>query len=334
MDEYQTAIVFQGGGALGAYECGVIKALYEKRPDFKPKVVTGISIGSINAAVLVGAKNGPPQQALEKLWRERFAQSPFAFGNSGISQISPEFILAPLFSTSVFDLEPLRRTLREIVDLAKLNRPDEIRLVFGAINIKTGDPVFFDNNNPPRYQLGIENVIASASLPGFPFARIDGKPCWDGGLFLNTPLSSAINCLEEIQGDIRRELIVVELFPRSITRLPANLAEVSNRASQLLLDSKLKIDRQLFDTVNKIIDFIAEIKDYIPAAIREDPKYKKLYQDLFEQHKKIDALTVVTADLPEERAGTTDFSRDTIDYRIDAGYRDAIQQKIGTPQPV
>jgi NTE family protein len=333
MDEYCTAIVFQGGGALGAYECGVIKALYEKRPGFKPKVVTGISIGAINAAVLVGAKTGSPPEALEKLWRERFTQSPFSF-SSGISQISPEFLLAPLFSTSVFDLQPLRRTLRETIDLAKLNRPDEIRLVFGATNIKTGDPVFFDNNSPPRYQLGIEHVVASASLPGFPFAQIDGKPCWDGGIFLNTPLSSAINCLEELPRHVHRELIVVELFPRSVTRLPANLAEVSNRASQLLLASKLKIDRQLFDTVNKTIDFIAKIKDHVPPDISHDPKYKELYQELFERHKKIDALTVVTADLPDDRAGATDFSRDTIDYRIDAGYRNAIQQKIGTPQPV
>jgi NTE family protein len=50
MNDYCTAIVFQGGGALCAYECGVIKALYEERRNFKPAVVTGISIGAINAA--------------------------------------------------------------------------------------------------------------------------------------------------------------------------------------------------------------------------------------------------------------------------------------------
>ena len=53
---YRTAIVLQGGGALGAYEYGVLKALYETRPYFSPTIVTGISIGAINAAVLVGAE--------------------------------------------------------------------------------------------------------------------------------------------------------------------------------------------------------------------------------------------------------------------------------------
>ena len=38
----QTAIVLQGGGALGAYEYGVLKALYEHRPDFQPVAVAGI----------------------------------------------------------------------------------------------------------------------------------------------------------------------------------------------------------------------------------------------------------------------------------------------------
>src|SRR5436309_14234215 len=68
---YRTALVLQGGGALGAYEYGVMKALYESRPQFKPVVVTGVSIGAINAAVLVGAKEDPIR-TLEHLWRKEF----------------------------------------------------------------------------------------------------------------------------------------------------------------------------------------------------------------------------------------------------------------------
>src|SRR5262245_33943342 len=70
-DRYQTALVLQGGGALGAYEFGVLKALYQTRPHFTPAVVTGISIGAINAAVLVGAK-GDPIATLDYVWRQKF----------------------------------------------------------------------------------------------------------------------------------------------------------------------------------------------------------------------------------------------------------------------
>src|SRR6266403_61715 len=69
---YQTAVVLQGGGALGAYEYGVLKALYEARPGFTPAVVTGVSIGAITAAVLVGAPSDP-LGALGELWEKYFA---------------------------------------------------------------------------------------------------------------------------------------------------------------------------------------------------------------------------------------------------------------------
>jgi NTE family protein len=82
----QRALVLQGGGALGAYECGVLKGLCAKlaekdkeegkedRPLFD--VIAGTSIGAMNAAVLVGnvaMKNRSWKDAiaeLEKFWRD------------------------------------------------------------------------------------------------------------------------------------------------------------------------------------------------------------------------------------------------------------------------
>jgi NTE family protein len=346
MYDYHTAIVFQGGGGLGAYEYGVIKALYEQRPNFRPAVVTGISIGAINAAILVGARKNP-LEALEEVWRSRFAQhlpqpartlcGPFvtseveqyfgAFGNAGMYQLRPDFLLAPLFSTSIYDTAPLRRTLQELVDPDKLNHPDEIRLVLGAINVETGQSRYFDNRGD---RIEIDHIIASGSIPpAFPATPTDGKSYWDGGLFLNTPLSSAINCLEQIEGDVRRELIVVELFPMD-SPLPRNMWEVTNRLSQLLFTSKLRIDGKLFDTINKTIDFIAKLAPHIPSEFKSDPAY----QDIFVKHKKIDALTLITANFSPDKGNPGDFSADTIAYRIKVGYEDARKQDIGVPHAV
>ena len=61
----QRALLLQGGGALGAYQAGVFKALYEKirndegrngDNDNEPlfDIIAGTSIGAINAAILVG----------------------------------------------------------------------------------------------------------------------------------------------------------------------------------------------------------------------------------------------------------------------------------------
>src|SRR5215470_12610598 len=56
------AIVLQGGGALGAYQAGVYQALHEA--GLEPDRVAGVSIGSINSAIIAG---NPPERRLERL---------------------------------------------------------------------------------------------------------------------------------------------------------------------------------------------------------------------------------------------------------------------------
>ena len=57
-----TALLLQGGGALGAYQAGVYEALAESGID--PDWVAGISIGAINSALIAG---NPPERRVEKL---------------------------------------------------------------------------------------------------------------------------------------------------------------------------------------------------------------------------------------------------------------------------
>jgi NTE family protein len=346
IDDYQTAIVFQGGGALGAYEYGVVKALYEKRPHFRPAVVTGISIGAINAALLVGARDDP-LRALDEVWRNRFTQvlpwpartllGPLlapeieqhlsVYGNEDMYELRWDHLLAPSSRNSIYDLEPLRRTLREFIALDKLNLRDGPLLALGAVNVETGKARYFDNRTDT---LGIEHIIASGSLPPASSPTlIENQHYWDGGLFQNTPLSRAINGLEAISGDCRREVIVVELFPRD-GAVPKSMAEVSNRSGQLLFASKLKIDRKLFKTIDSIIEFLQRIEPHIPEQYHSDPAYKQL----FAKHKKIDALTVIAAHFPPDRADAADFSRATIEARIELGYEQAKRQKIEHPHRV
>src|SRR5215472_12909037 len=58
----------QGGGGLGAFEWGVLEHLLGK--GIVPDVVSGVSIGAINAAVLAGSKNPDPRAELRALWEE------------------------------------------------------------------------------------------------------------------------------------------------------------------------------------------------------------------------------------------------------------------------
>src|SRR5580658_1634143 len=88
----RSALVFQGGGALGAYELGAARALYET-PEFAPDLIAGVSIGAITAALLARPGKGlKPLEALQAFWRRVTVNAPFVppafrpyeafFGNS------------------------------------------------------------------------------------------------------------------------------------------------------------------------------------------------------------------------------------------------------------
>ena len=63
---FETVLVLQGGGSLGAYECGVYKTLDKHRIKFD--VVAGTSMGGINAAIIAGSKSDSPVKNLEDFW--------------------------------------------------------------------------------------------------------------------------------------------------------------------------------------------------------------------------------------------------------------------------
>jgi NTE family protein len=337
----RTAIVLQGGGGLGAYELGVLKALYAERPGFTPAVVSGTSIGAVTTAVLAGAK-GDPIAALDYLWRQKLTVPPPAFagltawwppelkrslavlGNPGMYRIRPEFLFAPWLCSSIYDTAPLRQTLGQLVDLDRLN-DGHIRAIVGAIDVGTAESKFFDSGDG---RISFDEVVASGSLPpGFPMTPIDGTSYWDGGLFTNTPLGPAINALEECDGGdpaVQRELIVVELFPMGAP-IPRSLPDVVERMVQLQYASRIVLDRKFFDKIDHVVDLVRKVDAVLPpdSDVRQDPEFQKLLA-----HRKIDRFTVVTANFAPGLGNASDYSAASVEARIEAGYRDAVDQGI------
>jgi NTE family protein len=65
----ENVLILQGGGSLGAFGCGVFKALCQK--GIKLDIVAGTSIGGVNAAIIAGSKNVKhPEELLEEFWLE------------------------------------------------------------------------------------------------------------------------------------------------------------------------------------------------------------------------------------------------------------------------
>ncbi|HET6515432.1 MAG TPA: patatin-like phospholipase family protein [Thermodesulfovibrionales bacterium] len=381
--EMYTAIVLQGGGALGAYECGVMKELYESRgPNFKPDVITGISIGAINAAILAGSEN--PAATLEHVWREGFSlltplpafleatyeslipqkvqQYLSALGNESMYRLRPEYycspVFAPFFTSSIYDTSPLRATLETVVDLNRLNR--DCQVVVTAVNVETGKAAIFGNrlsmNGGVTFDnedgLSIDHVIASGSLPpAFPMTEIKQNFYWDGGLHSNTPLSEAINCLERCKAgslDVRRELIIVELVPMEGEK-PGNIEEVMSRFFNIIFASKLNLDAKLFSQYSDFVDLAGHLDVLLRAIEADDDLRKKVdkalsssgssitvnairnhagYKELMD-HRRIDAFTYVPFTAGHALRNASDFSKGSIEARIEAGQQEARKQKIG-----
>ncbi len=64
----ENVLILQGGGSLGAFGCGVFKALANK--NIKIDIIAGTSIGGLNAAIIAGSKEDHPEKALEQYWLE------------------------------------------------------------------------------------------------------------------------------------------------------------------------------------------------------------------------------------------------------------------------
>ena len=264
----QIALVLQGGGALGAYQCGVYEALHEAglRPDW----FAGTSIGAINAAIIAGnaehdrvdrlhafwdqisgpgaamawpidalaaaAAWMPPGNALSTGLDAGSALGSLTIGQKGFFDPRP---LSPLLfcdgsakATSFYDTAPLKRTLEKLVDFDRINHGD-VRLSVGAANVASGNVRYFDSAHET---LRVEHIMASAALPpAFAAIEIDGELWWDGGIVSNTPLDHVL------AGKPRRDSLVFQVDLWSARGLPPkNIMDVLERLKDIQFSSRTR----------------------------------------------------------------------------------------------
>jgi NTE family protein len=87
----QTVLVFQGGGALGAYQAGVYQAMHEA--GIEPDWIIGTSIGAINASLIAGNDPHKRLPLLKEFW-DRMAYKEFWHGSSAWPQLSQTLVVS------------------------------------------------------------------------------------------------------------------------------------------------------------------------------------------------------------------------------------------------
>lgn len=171
-----TAFVLGGGGHLGAYEVGMLKALVER--GVQPDLVVGTSVGAINGAALAAEPGSGAVERLERTWK--------ALTDKGVFSGSVLSGAATLVRTrtALHSNEPLRRLLAELLpgsfeDLA-------IPLQCVAASIERAAEHWFDAG--PL----VPAILASSAVPGvLPAVKIGQEHFIDGGIVNSIPIGRA-----------------------------------------------------------------------------------------------------------------------------------------------
>ncbi|MFM9939361.1 MAG: patatin-like phospholipase family protein [Hyphomicrobiaceae bacterium] len=334
----KTVLVLQGGGALGAYQAGAYEGLSEA--GITPSWIAGISIGAINAAIIAG---NPPDQRVGKLrsfWEQvssglrgnpflpgEFARSFFNEMTAATSALFgvPGFfeprLPSPLFAPpgspgalSLYQTAPLRESLMSLVDFA-LIKTGSVRLSVGAVNIRTGNFVYFDS---AERDLAPEHVMASGALPpGFPPVVIEGEAYWDGGLVSNTPLQFVLDT-----GEPREDMVVFQVDVFSARgRMPRTLADVAQREKEIRYSSRTRLNTDVFSEIQTLRRAATRLTAKLPKELRDDADAKLLRGNACDA--AITIVHLINRQPPyETETRDYEFSRLSVEEHWEAGRND------------
>lgn len=330
------ALVLQGGGALGAYQAGVYAGVFERYRALD--WVAGVSIGAVNAALIAGnapeqrvvrlrefwdlVSSGPAQRLLPG-WTDRALFNQWSAGLSAMFGVpgffsprrEPALLLggaAPVLS--FYDTAPLRSTLERLVDFDRINHCD-IRFSVGAVNVRTGNSIYFDNTST---RIGPEHIMASGALPpGFAPVHIDGDDYWDGGIVSNTPLQYVLDTHPRSEPLM---VLQVDLFSAR-GAMPGTLAEAIERQKDITYSSRTRMNTDAMASNMNLQQAVAGLIAKLPAALRNDPSVEAVRAQLV--HEPIEIVHLIYRNKPYElESKDYEFSRASVDEHWEAGLRD------------
>ena len=217
-------------------------------------------------------------------------------------------------ATSYYDTEPLRQTLLELVDFDMINEK-RIRFAVGAVNVLSGNFIYFDNAHD---EIIPEHIMASGALPpALPMVKVGTDHFWDGGIVSNTPLQHLLD-----QEDSLNSLVFqVDLFSAR-GRMPCNLGEVAERSKDIQFASRTRLNTDLVAAQQKLTRAAQNLAARLPARFANDPDLIALLNA-----GSPAAVTIVhlihRSKHYETQSKDYEFSRHTVREHWEAGRADA-----------
>lgn len=282
------AFVMGGGGARAAYQVGVLRSIAKQFPDLRVPIVTGVSAGAINAAMLA-AHHGTFAQATDELlhlWSDLTPERVFRTDFRALAKSAGGW-LRQLASGGA----PGRPRVRGLVDTSPLHGylAEALHAVDGELtgihanlatgrlkaaaisttNYSTGQSVLWvqgegvkewerPNRRSALAVLSVGHVMASAALPIlFPAVRIGPHWFGDGGIRLAAPLSPALHLGADriLALSTRRRRTTEEAGRETVSGYPPPAQVAGLLLNSIFLDM-LDQDAQRLDVLNRLLEHV------------------------------------------------------------------------------
>lgn len=218
-------MVLGGGGARGAYQVGLLRAIARRYPHLQVPILVGVSAGAVNTTH-IASHRGTFADCMEDLVRHWCSMTPDQVFRVDASSLATNVLRSgfrlvaggqahPEQFRGMVDTEPLRHFLHRVLEPAadgslpgidhNLQRGSLRAVALCATSYTTSQSVTWvqgrgiatwerPQRRAEQAQLSVEHVMASTALPLlFPAARVGSEWFGDGGIRLTAPLSPALH---------------------------------------------------------------------------------------------------------------------------------------------
>lgn len=215
------AVVLEGGGAKGAYQAGVWKALAEAGVQYH--AVAGTSVGALNGAMMAA---GELDTAI-RLWENMTFSQVFDADDAQMKRLYHRELnstdmrellreAAGILKEGGLDIAPLRQMIREYIREEKIRQSD-VKFFFVTYSLTDRKEVEVSAQDLEEGKLA-DMLLASAYVPVFQRKKLDGRDYIDGSVRNILPLDSLLK-----RG--YRDIIAIRIYGVGIekrTKIPSD----------------------------------------------------------------------------------------------------------------
>ncbi len=281
-----TALVLPGGGARGAFQVGVLKAIAELTPPGSANlfpIISGTSAGAINSVVLATRARhfSIAVQALEHVWGNFHCEQVYRSDAWTMFKSSLHWMAAIVLGgnfvgtpNSLLDNSPLRTLLSRKIRFPRLEKIIEEGYLQSVAITAAGyatarSTSFFQGTNEHQNwartrrvgvsrELHLDHLMASIAVPMvFPPVMIDGEYFGDGAMRQATPLSPAVHLGADriLVIGVRDETADPGIAPGTEQPFPS-MATIAGYMLDTLFMDGLYSDLERLTRINELIDSV------------------------------------------------------------------------------